>query len=120
MEKFDRTEFDEVRPNRDERPFRARIGPEAQSQRFAWGKQSPLKTQLFPRRLGRLSVFATGMMAEGMGLASNLLHLLNYCFQIISRPSRQHGPIRNDCCAARIDRDRDAAPAFQSRRETSF
>ncbi|MGX1001930.1 hypothetical protein ACSSV6_000478, partial [Roseovarius sp. MBR-38] len=41
---------------------------------FAWGRQSPLKTQLFPRRDGRLSVFATGMMAEGMGLKDNLLH----------------------------------------------
>src|SRR5690606_27295000 len=59
----DRTEFNEVRPNRDERPFRARIGPEAQSQRFAWGTQSPLKTRLFPRRVGRLSVFATGIVA---------------------------------------------------------
>lgn len=78
METFDRTEFDEVRPNRDERPFRARIGPEAQSQRFAWGKQSPLKTQLFPRRVGRLSVFATGMMAEGMDLGSNVLQELSY------------------------------------------
>ncbi|WP_290898546.1 hypothetical protein, partial [Hoeflea sp.] len=52
----------------------ARNGPGAQSQRFAWGRQSPLKTRLFPRRDGRLSVFATGMMAERMGLTSNLLH----------------------------------------------
>jgi hypothetical protein len=73
VEKFDRTEFDEVRPNGDEDPFRAQNGPEAQSQRFALGRQSPLKTRLFPRRYGRLSVFATGMMAEGMGLLSNLL-----------------------------------------------
>jgi hypothetical protein len=41
VEKFDRTEFDEVRPNRDEGPFRARNGLGAQSQRFAWGRQSP-------------------------------------------------------------------------------
>jgi hypothetical protein len=72
--KFARTEIGEVRPNRDGAAFRARNGPGAQSQEFAWGRQSPLKTRLFPRRDRRLSVFTTGMVADGVGLTSDLLH----------------------------------------------
>lgn len=39
-------------------------------------RQSPLKTRLFRAHDGRVSVFAAGMMAEGMGLKDNLLQLL--------------------------------------------
>lgn len=34
-----------------------------------------MKTRLFPRRDGRLSVFATGMMAEGMERLKTLLEV---------------------------------------------
>lgn len=48
-----------------------------------------MKTRLFPRLGGRLSVFATVMMAEGTGLESNLLqsNLLILIYLCIASPA---------------------------------
>ncbi len=51
------------------------------------GEAKPFETRQFRRRMGRLSVFATGMMAEGMGLTSNLLHFKSLKFSMFK--SRQ-------------------------------
>lgn len=94
MENSDRTEFGEVRPNRDGAPFRARNGPCAQSQGFAWGRQRPLKTRLLQAHDGHLSVFATGMMAEERGLGSNSL-----CQNGMSSPKQPRNFNRSPPCA---------------------
>lgn len=39
------------------------------------GVAKPFEKTLFPRHDGRLSVFATGMMAEEVGLTSNVLQI---------------------------------------------
>lgn len=72
-----------IRPNRTLRGSPEQRRSAVQSPERAWravsdvrmGEAKPFENTLFPRRDGRISVFAMVIVAEGTGLVSNLLHI---------------------------------------------
>jgi hypothetical protein len=78
-----------------------------------------LKTRLFPRRVGRLSVFATGMMAEGMDLMSNHLYPLSHCFNLFwALPPSQWKSARTTNAIKRLHEEFRRRIEFRSRVKT--